>query len=332
MRKSTKKFIATLLLVTFVWMAIPSPASAGAWGEALKAAFWKQMMEQMVKKTQDKLVAALRMMAIKMIQTQFGQMLGKKAGGKKAPGTNGMVISDWRQFIYGAAVQYANKATTDFFKSMQKGTPAPLAQRIIAPAQKAVMTDPTKIKPDLQKYVREGRANMIFQPGWAKNPWLAWQMAAMPQNSLEGMIARGQYVQNLAFQTEAEKKKAEGIAGGGYQGKQGQATKGKPGQAGKATPAGITTPGSTIKDTTTKVQGMPIDMISMSRNIPDVVAGMVTQMIMKMLQMGLVKMTSLGGQKSGAMGGPAWLVGGSSATKQGSGMGSLFGGSSSLIK
>ena len=275
-----KKIIASILLVSLIFLIAPKPTYADAWGSNMEAAMWKQMMEETVKKIYDNMVAVLKMAAIKLIMSQLSNMLNK--GGASGVGP----ISNWRQFIYGSANQYAMQMTNDFFRSMSSGTPSALSQRIIMPAQSAVMMSPYSLRPDLQNYVQGGEGRLIFTPGYAQNPWVAWNQAAKPQNDLAYMYMRGLDVQQNAYASQAEVKKAEGVAGAGYQSKTsgGNKTTGEGGQ--------ITTPGSTQKDLVTKVQSMPIDMVALSRTIPEIVAGMVTGMLTQMLNKGLVTVTS----------------------------------------
>lgn len=288
-----KKIISIFLLATLLLPLLPQPAFAGYWGESLKAALLKQKLEVMYKEIKEAIVAALKMMAIRLVQQRLQSLLGQ--GGKGSPGP----IGDWRQFIYGSAQTYSQTQTRNYFQQVRSGTPQALQQRVIDPAQKAVMTDPTTIRPDLQKYVREGRADMIFQPGWAQNPTQAFIAAAQPQNSPAFYSSTGEGVQSESFRQKEEEKKTEGQAGLGMQGKKvGGGTAGSEGQT--------VTPGSIVAAMAAKVQGMPIDMVALSRSIPETVAAMVTQMLSQVLTQGLTQVTSqigMGGNLGGLMGG-----------------------------
>ncbi len=284
MKIASKKFVVVLLILTLFTATLPAPAHADIWGESIYGAmFLKQTLEEMYNKIQQTLVANLRMMAMRLIQTRLMSIFGG-AGGAGGP----KVIGDWRQFIYGAATTYSMKATNDFFRGMQSGIPSPLASRIITPAQRAVNNVTNidayqNIKPDLQNYVREGRADMIFRQGWAQNPQAAWIMADAPQNNMASMYLMGKQLKDTKAAQEAEVKKAEGVAGAGYEGTKKTTSSG--GTNGGSSEQ-ITMPGSSAKDMVTKVQSMPIDAISMARTIPDVVASMVTSMLTQMLNKG----------------------------------------------
>jgi len=281
MKIASKKLIVAILLLAMFTATLPAPVHAEIWGESIYGAMYlKQTLETMYNQVQQTIVANLRMMAIRLIQTRLMSIFGG-AGGAGGP----RVIGDWRQFIYGAATTYSMQATNDFFRGMQSGIPSPLANRIIIPAQRAVNNvtniDAYKnIRPDLQNYVREGRADKIFTPGWSQNPQAAWIMADAPQNSMANMYLMGKQLKDTKAAQEAEVKKAEGVAGAGFEGTKKGGTPGNP-DSGQ-----ITMSGSAAKDMAVKVQSMPIDMISMARSIPDVVSGMVTTMLTQMLNQG----------------------------------------------
>jgi hypothetical protein len=288
MQKTKRKLIAAVLLISMLFVFFPRPTHADIWGESIFAAMgFKQMLEQMWQRIHETLVAALKTAAIKMILSQLSSMMG---GGKTGVGP----IGDWRQFIYGSAQQYSMQQTSTFFKTMSSGTPAPLTQRIITPAQTAVMTDPFSMRPDLQNYVREGRADMIFQPGYAQNPLVAFTQAAKPQNSLGFMFMRGVDKMQLSYNSQAEVKKAEGVAGSGFQSKKSGGTPGNP-DSGK-----ITTPGSSQKDISSKIQGSPVDRITAAQSMPDVIAAMVSQVLAQMLNKGFSMATSQLGKVTGS--------------------------------
>jgi hypothetical protein len=309
MGKIQTKLIAIFLIISIFTMALPKPAKADIWGESIYGAMtYKQILEEMYKKIQDTLVASLRNAAIRLIQSRLMALLG--SGGKNGPGP----IADWRQFIYSSAMQYSTQVTNDFFRNMRTGLPSPVIQRIVSPAQKMTTADPSEMKPDIQNYVREGRADKIFAKGYATDKWEAWRRAAMPQNSPAYLAMVGTSIKQESARQQEEIKKTEGAANAGYQSKKDDSGS-KNGVSAPGAEEGKTiTPGSTVKDTVTKVQGMPIDMISMARTIPDVVAGMVTSMLTQMLNRGLTTVTSqinkqIGGQIGSAVSSTASSIG-----------------------
>lgn len=308
MKNETKKLIAMILLASFFFLLLPKPTYAiVGWGEAIEAALLKESLEEIYKKIQDTIVATLKTAAIRMIMSQLNSILGS---GKPGVGP----IGDWRQFIYGSANQYSMQVTNDFFRSMSSGTPSALGQRIVMPAQNAVIynSNPSlysTIKPDLQNYVSEGRADLIFQPGYAQNPWVAWNQAAAPQNSMADIYLRGLATQQTAYNQQAGAKTAEGIAGAGFQSKTsgGNKTTGEGGQ--------ISLPGSAQKDLIMKAQTMSFDRVSMAQTIPDVVAAMVTQVITQMLNQGLrVVTTQINQQLRGTIAAPLGGIVGSAGS------------------
>jgi len=305
MSKLTRKIITVVLLLSIAFTLVPRPTHAGAWGEDYGAAILKQMLEEMFLKIKEAIVASLKMAAIRIIQARLMSLLGGSSGSSSL-GVSGMIISDWRQFIYGTANNYSMKITNNFFSGLQSGVPSAVRSNIITPAKNAVMINDIDKQPDIQNYVREGRTDKIFDPYYTKNPWRALEKTIEPQNSLAYTYLRGTALQQATFQLEAEKQKAEGQAGGGVKSKEsGSSSKGPTtatsSTGGKVTvPPGssytgeqkITTPGSVIKDMIGEVQSMPVKMVSLARSIPEIVAGMVTSMLTQMIRQGISTATS----------------------------------------
>jgi hypothetical protein len=318
MENKTKKIIATLLIVSTMCLAAPRPARADFWGASMLSAEWKQVMEQMVKKIEDSLVATLKMAAMRIIQARLSQVMSKMSGGSSSMGISGMLISNWQQFIFSTASQYSMNVTNNFFQTISSGATSSLTTRVITPAKNAVLYGTnsdyySNITPDLQNYVNEGRADKIFETGWATSPYTAWNMAFAPQNTLWGTYLRGKEVQEKAEAQKAEAQKAEGVAGQGVASTEKNSSSSDGTYTATASsghlitvPAGsgykvqnITTPGSVNKDVISKVYGMPIDMVALARTIPEIVAGMVTQVITQTLNNGISNVASkLSGQST----------------------------------
>jgi hypothetical protein len=269
------------------------------------AAEWKQMMERMYDQIEKTLIANLKIAAIRIIQMRLQQIMSKATGGSSQMGVSGMIISNWEQFIYGTANQYAMNYTNNFFDSMSSGATGYVRQYIIMPAKMAVMTDPAVFRPNIQNYVNEGRADMIFQPGWAQNPKVAWLVSAQPQNDPGYWALTGTFKSESAYNRQVEAQKAQGIAGQGYA--SGGTHEATTSTGTKVTvPAGSDYQGININVTgsyraamASKVESMGIDMVALARSIPEVVASMVTQVITQTLTAGIQNVASqLGGQST----------------------------------
>lgn len=312
MKKNHLKIIAAVLLVSTLAITLPRPAKADYWGANQGSAILKQMMEEAYTKIKESIVSSLKMAAIRVIQSRLSSLLGGSSGSSSL-GLSGMIIGDWRQFIYGTANNYSTTITNNFFTKMESGVPSILKSRTITPAKKILETNNTTYpdlpnipQPDLQNYVLEGRADKIFVTGYASKPWKAWDMAAMDQNDYVSIYMQGMAMQQISAEREAEKQKAEGIAGGGVKSKETNisgrgAYTATSSTGGKVTvPAGsnytgaqqITTPGSVIKDIIGEVQSMPTKMIAMARSVPEIAASMVTSMLTQMINQGISMATS----------------------------------------
>jgi hypothetical protein len=312
MKKNHLKIIAAVLLVSTLAITLPRPARADYWGASQGAAIMKQMMEEAYTKIKESIVSSLKMAAIRVIQSRLTSLLGKSSGSSSL-GLNGMIIGDWRQFIYGTANNYSTKITNNFFTNMESGASSMVRSRIITPAKNAVSSisyDPSDtsniLKPNLQNYITEGKAENMFTTGYASQPWKVWQVAAEPQNDFSTIYNQASTAKRIAYEQETAKQIAEGVAGGGVKSKEASSSgrgayTATSSTGGKVTvPAGsnytgaqqITTPGSVIKDMIGEVQSMPTKMIAMARSIPEIAASMVTSMLTQMINQGISTATS----------------------------------------
>jgi hypothetical protein len=294
----TKKLLTIFLLLTFLNMAFaPRTQAMVGWGEAMGAAFWKQATEEMVKSIYDTTVANLKIAAIRIIQAKLTALMGQN--NSTVSGVTGMIISDWKMFIYGSASKYSTQITDDFFRSLSSGAASGIQQRVIMPAQMAVNTNYWGMRPNLQNYVTNGDASLIFQAGKAVNPWMAWRMAAMPQNDLAFTYLRAASFKQAAYDQQVAASTAEGVAGQGMKSKEASTSNrgpltGTSSSGGKytippsssATPQNITVRGQALGYLQSEVEMIPLRMLSMAQTIPQVVTGMVNQMISQVIQNG----------------------------------------------
>jgi hypothetical protein len=301
MKKKHLKIIAAVLLVSMLAITLPRPARADYWGANQGAAILSRMMEEAYLKIKESIVSSLKMAAIRVIQSRLSSLLGGSSGSSDM-GLSGMIIGDWRQFIYGTANNYSTKITNNFFTNMESGVSSTLKSRIITPA-KNIVESSIDIKPDLDSYIKEGRADKTFDRGYTSTPWKVWGKALEPQNDLTSITLRASATKQAAFEMEAEKQKVAGQAGGGVASKETKSS-GKTvttSSGGKVTvPPGsdytgaqqIVTPGSVIKDMIGEIQSMPTKMIAMARSIPEIAASMVTSMLTQMINQGISMATS----------------------------------------
>lgn len=311
MNKKIQRIFLALLLFAFFNMAFAPDAHADFWGSAEAAAIWTYTINKMEKSVQDTILANLKMAALRIVQARLMSLLGSNKS--TTPGVTGFIISDWKQFIYSSAMKYSNQVTTDFFRGISSGAPSGIMTNVINPAQKAVNTDYWGMQPNLQNYVAGGDASKIFTSGATSNPWAAWQAAAQPQNDLAFTYLRAAGFQQAAYNQQAAASKAEGVAGQGVKGKEAtnqgpvrQATASNGNQV--SVPAGsnyqgqsITTPGSVIGNLMNQVNGMPVQMLTLARTVPEVVTAMVNQMISQIIQKGVTQMISPSGSGGGGM-------------------------------
>lgn len=299
-----KKISIALLFFTFLNMAF-APSAHAIWDSPMMAEIWKQTTEEMVKSIYDTAVANLKIAAIRIIQAKLSALMG--SSGSAVDGVAGQIISDWKMFIYSSAMRYSDQVTTDFFRGLSSGAAGGMQQRVILPAQMAVNTDYWSMRPNLQNYVTNGDASLIFQLGKSMNPWVAWQAAAQPQNDLAFTYLRAASFKQAAYEQEVAAKQAEGVAGQGIKSREATTSSGAkvtvPGAKDRdvmtssgarvSVPAGssyqgqnITVPGSRLGNLMNEVSLAPLRMLNFAQTIPQVVTGMVNQMISQVIQQG----------------------------------------------
>ena len=300
MTKKIQKIILVLLLFVFLNTAFVPAAKADTWGANMMSVMLKQTMEEMTKSIYDTVVANLKISAIRILQAKLFSLLGSQGGSD--PGLAGLIISDWKMFIYNSASRYSEQVTSDFFRGLSSGAAGPIQQRVINPAQMAVNTNYWSMQPNLQNYVSNGDASQIFQAGKAMNPWVAWRKAAEPQNDLAFTYLRAVSFKKSAYEQDAAAKQAEGVAGQGIKSKEEKPSWNmkKTGEtmttssgAKVTVPTGsdykgqkITTPGSIVGNLMNEIQMMPVRMLNFAQTIPQVVTAMANQMISQVIQQG----------------------------------------------
>lgn len=268
-----KKISFLLILFAFLNMAFAPFARADYWGANFDAANYQITVEQTLKKIEDTLVANLKIIATRLIQQKIQSLLS----GGDASGGQSLIISDWRQFIYGSAQQYSMQITNNFFQGVNAGATSAIRQYVTGPAQMAVNTDYWGMRPDLQNYCPGGDPTKAFSAG-TSNQWKCWQMSGAPQNDLAFTTLRGASFKQAAYDQEAEKKKAEGIAGQGYKGVEKSQNKGE---------QFISTPGSTVKSTAEAGLQAPMQILENASSVPEVITSIAMQMITQVIQQGL---------------------------------------------
>jgi len=301
--KNTKKIIPAVLIMTMLVLILPRPARAGWWGEPWASTNYQITVEKILKNIEDNLVANAKIIAIRVIQGRLNVLLTGSCGQYCIGGTGAMFITDWQDFIFGSAQRQADMVVNNFFMGLRSGTTASM-QRVVTNAQRALDAEVelTKRPPDLQNYVSEGKAALIFDPS-TPNPWKAWTVAGQPQNDLAYRYLQGWSIKQEAFRQEEERRKAMGQAYSGCTGTQAKSTSSRgpltaPGK--KLTippgsdyipPEKITLPGSIVKDLTAEAQGMGMKMIEFANSIPEIVSEMVVQTLTNLINYGIKQIT-----------------------------------------
>jgi hypothetical protein len=301
--KKTKKIAFVLFLFAFLNMAFAPSARADEWGGSMLAANFQITREQMLQSIKETIIANLKMAAIRIIQARLSSLLGSVGG--STDGVAGMIISDWKAFIYTSASKYSTYATNSFFTNLNSGATSAMKQYVLDPAKSAVGVDYYNMRPDLQNYVSGGDPTKIFSSTSSSWP-VGWRVAAMPQNDLGSIALRAEGVKQTAAEQQKLAKLAEGIAGQGNKSKEVTVPGPKDGQVtasnGKmvSVPAGsdykgeqnISVAGSMLGYLKSEANAMPMRMLTLARSIPEVATAMVNQMIAQVIQQGAEKLAT----------------------------------------
>ncbi len=300
-----KRLITVIILISILSSSLPFPARAEAWGTNIGAAIWQVETERMLENIQKQVVASVKITAIRVIQGRLNVLLTGSCGRYCIGGDGAMFITDWQDFIFGSAQRTADMVVNDFFTGLRSGTTSAM-QRVLDNAQTALDAEVELAKrpPDLQNYVAEGKASLIFDPT-TRNNWMAWRKAAEPQNDLASIWLRARAAQREAYRQEEEKRKAQGIAGQGFPGVETKESNRGPyaatsSQGGRVTvPPGsdwtpsskVTLPGSIVRDLTAETQLMGLKMLTLAQSIPEIATAMVAQTLTNLLNYGIRQVT-----------------------------------------
>jgi hypothetical protein len=279
MKKNIKKIVSSALIFSALLAFLPRPAHAIIWGESeYQAMFLKEGLEEMYQKMQDTLIATLKMNAIRTVQSRMMSIVGGGGIGGGQP----QIVTNWQDTIYGSANQQATLVVRDYFSQTKSMAGGMGGQKIVAAGEKIYNTDPTSMTPTIDRYVKEGRVDRIFDKNYTPNPVQALNDLSKMRNYPDSytMNAQGLYAINYGEKAGAES--AKNIAYGGFKG-----SEKKNNTTGEES---ITMPGSMKRDIFSEIANMPTKMVTLARSIPEVVASLITQMLTQTINQGFSMM------------------------------------------
>jgi len=300
MNKKIQKILIALLLFSFLNLTFAPSVHADAWGSNMGATIFQITQEKILQSIKETIISNLKMAAIRIIQTRLSSLLGSI--GIPIDGVAGMIISDWKAFIYTSASKYSTQITNNFFTNLNSGATSAMQQYVIIPARNAVGVDYYNMQPT------PGVDPSKLSGSGAKKYWTNFEVMARSENDSALIALRAQSLKQAAAQQQAMSKLAEGVAGQGNKSKEKKITVpgAKDGQVmasnGKmvSVPAGssytgqqnITVTGSLLGDLKNEINNMPIRMLTLARSIPEVATAMVNQMIAQVIQQGAEKLAT----------------------------------------
>lgn len=304
-----KKILAILLIISMFSFFAPKSARAGAWGEDLAAAVEEVTLTDMLDQIEKTMVANLKIMAIRVIQGRLQVLLTGSCGAYCIGGSSGF-ITDWQDYIFGSAQRTAENTVNTFFNGMKSGVGSGM-ERVVGNAQKRMDADVLNTKADLQNYVSEGKATLIFDPTKTNNSWKAFRKKGESQND-EGMILINAIaLDKVSRESREEMQKTQGEAGKGFLPTRGKTT--TPSKTKQIVASNgkivtvpessdytgiapvaegpISTPASLKEDITAEIENMGTNMITFAKSIPEVVANMVAQTLTSVITYGIRQVT-----------------------------------------
>lgn len=128
--KTKKEFhlkVTIPVILFFVILTFPQNKIQASWGDAMPAAIWKDMREQIVKQIEGTMMATLKQAAIQTINSTVNNMIS--SGGQ---GGRPMFITNWEDFLIREPQRMTNIYMTDWFSQITGGRGNSLNYRTIS--------------------------------------------------------------------------------------------------------------------------------------------------------------------------------------------------------
>lgn len=110
------KFFTFIFVFTSIFCGFfPQSAHADAWGTNYGAALVKQLMENIQRQIEGAILGTQKMIAIQLLNSKVGRLLGGSTGGKP------LFITNFDEFLYRNPQQNTNLVMNDFFSLTTRG-------------------------------------------------------------------------------------------------------------------------------------------------------------------------------------------------------------------
>lgn len=255
----------------FGTLGLKKPVQAGYWGEAMAAELLSQAWIEAREAFKEAMLTSLKQQANNLIRDRVRVLLTGRGG------SGSLVITNYDDFIYGAANREARVYTRDFFRVLGDGVGD--ATAVMYDEVEDALLSPESELSTIDQYVQGGLDN-LFDSSQGGGSQAVVAMASNDVNNPFGVYMRGQrLLENQAARAQ-KRAEVEAVAGGGF--------------VSQKDPENnlINLPGSVLAGLTVKAESMYMDMINQARSIPEIVGTMAAGMLSKTIEAGIVKVTS----------------------------------------
>lgn len=277
-KHTLKKTLVITILALALFFAPPTTPKAHAWAFVAQEQL-RTVMDMIMKNIQGIIIGALKQMAVKMINEQVANLISGSSS------QDSKIIGNYKDFLYTEPMENTQVYMNDYLSQMVSGRGSASSYQAMGPgggfgsgaggSYNTILIDIAKkatIEPVMEKVGYVGNpGDNLFNDGSLKNlmtfsegpnsPWGAKQ-AALQEFSTRFMI-------------EQSAAQMEGSVGNGVRSTKNGDT--------------ITTPGALIAENMANVMDLGNKVISGATTVPEVITGVVTQIITQAIETGIGK-------------------------------------------
>lgn len=268
------KSLSLILISCFCFfgaLGFKKPVQAGYWGEAMAAELLSQAWAEAREAFKAAMLNSLKQQANNLIRDRVRVLLTGRGG------SGSLVITDYDDFIYGAANREARAYTRDFFRVLGDGVGD--ATGVMYDEVEDALLSPGSELSTIDQYVQGGLDN-LFDPNKGGGSQAVVAMASNDANNPFGVHIRAQQILKNQEARAQKRAEVEAVAGEGFVSQKDSENN------------LINLPGSVLAGLTIKAESMYMDMISQAQTLPEIVGTMAAGMLSKTIEAGIVKVTS----------------------------------------
>jgi len=267
--KIKTKYLSLILIISFCFyglLGIKKPTQAGYWGEAFGAELMHEAWVTAKEAFLNAMLSNLKQQANNLIRDRIRVLL-----------SGSLVITDYDEFIYGAARDEGVAYTKDFFKILGDGVGDATAA-MYDDVEDALLSPESEVS-TIDQYV-QGGIDSIFDEAQGGGSQAVVAMVDNDMNNPFGVYIRGQQILENQIARAEKRAEIEAVAGAGFVSQKDSDNN------------LINLPGSVIASITAKAESTYMDMINQARSIPEIVGTVAANMLSKTIEAGVVNITS----------------------------------------